>query len=182
MEDEGLVAADIELCLQSMGNSAISASSGESALEIASRIPFDLALLDIHLAGRLDGIATALELKRRFNLNVVFLTAHADGATLARAQQANPFGYLLKPFREQDLCVSIEMLAHQLRDKPKKPEGQETLLSELLEQMRRRKEDIEGAIRAIERVGAEPSSPGLLVRRKRGRPPGSRNRVISSSQ
>ncbi len=177
VEDEGLVAADIESSLQPLGNTTRIASSGELALQLVGQTRFDLALMDIRLPGKLDGIETALILKRRFRIGVIFLTAHADQETLTRAQQAQPFGYLLKPFREQDLRVSIELFTHYLGDQSVRPESQEKMMLELLGQMKRRKSDVEGAIRAMERVNAPLGETGLPVAVKRGRPTGSKKRA-----
>ena len=59
----------------------------------------DLALIDMMLAGDMDGIAVAEQMRARFNIPVVYLTAYVDQRLLKRAQIAEPFGYVLKPFR-----------------------------------------------------------------------------------
>ena len=65
--------------------------------------------MDIHLAGAMDGIKAAQQIYQKCKLPVLFLTAHSDVGTVERAQQANAFGYILKPFGERDLRIQIEM-------------------------------------------------------------------------
>ena len=101
VEDEAIVAADLQSRLPQLGYQvAGTAASGEHALALAEQVQPDLVLMDIHLPGTMDGIETAREMRARFRLPVVFLTAYAEGATLQRAKLAEPFGYILKPFEE----------------------------------------------------------------------------------
>jgi PAS domain S-box-containing protein len=86
--------------------------SGEEALRQAAEDPPDLVLMDIRLKGKCDGIETALQLRQRFDIPVIYLTAHADQATLNRAKLADPLGYLVKPFQETDLQASLQMALH----------------------------------------------------------------------
>ncbi len=110
VEDEGIVAADIESRLQHLGyHVSGSASSGEEALTSIPKNSPDLVLMDIRLAGQLDGVETAAEVRRRFDLPVVYLTAHTDQATLDRAKITESFGYIIKPFEERELQTNIEM-------------------------------------------------------------------------
>jgi sigma-54 dependent transcriptional regulator, acetoin dehydrogenase operon transcriptional activator AcoR len=109
-EDEGIVARDIESRLTSMGYTPVGwVISGEEAITAAEELHPDLVLMDIRLHGLIDGIDAARELRRRFGLPVVFLTAHADHSTLARVREARPLGYLLKPFQDKDLEISIAL-------------------------------------------------------------------------
>ncbi len=109
VEDEALVAMHLENCLKALGYEVRSASSGEEALELAQAWWPQLALMDIHLAGVIDGIEAADELRRRFHVPSVFLTAYADEQTIQRAKKAEPVGYLVKPFRERELHATIEV-------------------------------------------------------------------------
>src|SRR6185295_19674158 len=72
----------------------------------------DLVLMDIRIKGDMDGIEAAREIRERFNIPAVYLTAHADRETLDRAKLAEPLGYLIKPFQEAELLASIEMALH----------------------------------------------------------------------
>ncbi|NJK60428.1 MAG: hybrid sensor histidine kinase/response regulator, partial [Oscillatoriales cyanobacterium SM2_1_8] len=86
-----------------------SVASGEEALAMMATGQPDLALCDIQLAGAMDGVALSEILQERFDIPVVFLTAHADVVTLERAKRVQPFGYIVKPFQEKDLHVSLEV-------------------------------------------------------------------------
>src|SRR3954447_17041452 len=97
VEDEGIVAQDLQHTLADLGYDALPVvSSGEEAIAYAGEKCPDIVLMDIQIKGGLDGIQTADILKKRFDLPVVYLTAHADEATLARAKVTEPHGYLLK--------------------------------------------------------------------------------------
>lgn len=94
-------------------------ASGEEALIHAGREHPDLALMDISLHGQMDGVQTAERLLARFDVPVVFLTGLADDATLQRSREARAFGYVLKPFRPDDLKTSIDLALnkHQVESK-----------------------------------------------------------------
>ena len=113
VEDEQITAADIEDMLRGLGYAVTAAvASGEEALRRAAEDPPDLVLMDIRLKGKCDGIETAVQLRQRFDIPVIYLTAHADQETLNRAKLAEPLGYLVKPFQETDLQASLEMALH----------------------------------------------------------------------
>jgi PAS domain S-box-containing protein len=110
VEDEGIVAADIEERLRRLGyRIAGVVASGEEALrKVAGSMP-DLVLMDVILQGPMDGVQAAEEIRRQHQVPVVFLTAHADQATLQRAKVTEPFGYILKPFEERELHTTVEI-------------------------------------------------------------------------
>jgi CheY-like chemotaxis protein len=110
VEDEGIVAADIQRRLIRLGFSAPEvAGTAEKALEIAAAAKPDLVLMDIVLRGETDGISAAHKIRSELDIPVIFLTAHTDTTTLQRAKIAEPFGYVVKPFAERDLEVAIEI-------------------------------------------------------------------------
>lgn len=110
VEDDPTVADLIGRFLKLAGYQvAGSVGSGEQALIEAARLPPDLALMDIGLSGELDGVETAERLHARFDIPVVFLTGLADDDTIRRSREARAFGYLLKPFRQEDLKTSIDL-------------------------------------------------------------------------
>jgi len=109
-EDEGIVAADIEDRLRSLGYQVTATcSSGEEALQKIRENRPDLALMDIMIQGDMDGIETARRVREQFDIPVIFLTAYSDDATFQRAKITEPFGYLIKPFEERELRTNIEM-------------------------------------------------------------------------
>ncbi len=110
VEDEGIVAKDIADTLKSQGYDVPAiASSGEQAIEKAEQIQPDLVLMDIVLKGDMDGIAAAEQIRRRFDIPVVYLTAYTDDKTVQRAKITEPFAYITKPFETRELCTNIEM-------------------------------------------------------------------------
>src|SRR6266568_2556853 len=110
VEDETQVSNLIQRYLEKAGYSVVAClASGDAAVREAERLRPDLALMDIHLPGELDGVAAAEWLRERLNIPVVFLTGMADDETLLRSRGAEAFGYVLKPFRPEDLKASIEL-------------------------------------------------------------------------
>jgi two-component system, cell cycle sensor histidine kinase and response regulator CckA len=111
VEDEGLIARDIAQRLEQLGHRVVATvSTGEEAVEAAAHA--QLVLMDIRLDGRMDGIQAAEIIRRRFAIPVVFLTAHADRATLDRAKLAEPYGYIVKPVAPAALYTSIEIAVY----------------------------------------------------------------------
>ncbi len=113
VEDEALVALDIKERLLEMDYDVVdTVSSAEEAINSAQQHRPDLVLMDIMLEGEKDGIQAAEEMRKSFNIPVVFLTAHADEKTLERAKVTQPYGYIIKPFKEIDLRTTIEISLH----------------------------------------------------------------------
>jgi PAS domain S-box-containing protein len=113
VEDERIVAKDLQQTLAGMGYDAFAiASSAEEALSRASEKCPDLVLMDIRIKGKRDGIETAALLRERFGVPVVYLTAHADEATIERAKKTEPHGYLMKPVKSAELRSAIEVSIH----------------------------------------------------------------------
>lgn len=110
VEDESIFAVDLQQTLREMGYDAFAvAASAEQALAIVAQRAPSLILMDIRIRGEIDGIDTAALLRERFLVPIVFLTAHADAATLERAKATAPHGYLVKPVRNDELRTAIEM-------------------------------------------------------------------------
>jgi DNA-binding NarL/FixJ family response regulator len=109
VEDESLVAEDLQTCLAKSGFDVVGiADCAESARRLANAASPDLALLDIRLKGTEDGIDIAEHLRRE-RIGFVYLTSHADAATLARARTTEPLGYVLKPFDAREMVPVLEM-------------------------------------------------------------------------
>ncbi|MGM4887248.1 sensor histidine kinase [Tardiphaga sp. 20_F10_N6_6] len=116
VEDDRIVARDISEQLGRIGHSVIGVTArGEAAVELAISNRPDLVLMDIRLEGDIDGIDAARQIRGRCQIPVVFLTAYADDETVRRASQAEPFGYLLKPFEDLQLRTVIEMALYKDR-------------------------------------------------------------------
>ena len=109
VEDEEITALDIKFRLEKLGyNVPETVRSGESAVQKACAIQPDLILMDIVLAGKMDGITAALTLME-LDIPIVYLTAYADGETIKRARKTSPYGYLVKPFEDAELYTTVEM-------------------------------------------------------------------------
>jgi PAS domain S-box-containing protein len=110
VEDEAIVAADLSGKLRQLGYEVTGiAAAGEKAVEQAGSLRPQLVLMDIQLEGPMDGIEAAEAIRRRYDVPVIYLTAHSDAATLSRAKLSGPFGYILKPFEERELATQIEL-------------------------------------------------------------------------
>jgi len=110
VEDESIVSKDIQHSLKKLGyNVAGAASTGEKAIDLALDIKPDVVLMDIMLKGDMTGIEAASKIREELNIPVVYLTAYADEATLSKAKVSEPYGYIIKPFKEIDIHTSIEM-------------------------------------------------------------------------
>lgn len=110
VEDEQIVNDDIKTIIRKLGY-AVSATafSGKEAINKAKKKKPDLALVDVVLKGKMDGVDLASILRSRFNIPFVYLTAYGDDKTLERAKTTEPFGYILRPFEERNLQITIEM-------------------------------------------------------------------------
>ncbi|NYT05626.1 MAG: response regulator [Methanomicrobiales archaeon] len=113
VEDEQIVAMELKATLEKLGYEvAGSANNGPDAIDRAGSLSPDVVLMDIRLKGPMDGIEAAAAIAERFDLPVVYLTAHSDFDTLGRALETQPYGYLIKPFNDRTLYSTIEMAAH----------------------------------------------------------------------
>ena len=110
VEDEAIVGEELKISLEDMGYAVTSiVKSGEQTIEKADQERPDLILMDIKLKGQMDGIEAADLIRSRLDIPVIFLTAYADDDKIERAKLTMPFGYILKPFQDRDLEVTIEI-------------------------------------------------------------------------
>ncbi len=110
VEDESITAFDLQVRLESMGYTVPAlASSGDEAICAVRAHQPDLLLMDINIRGEKDGITVAQEIRESFDVPIIYLTAFTDAATIERASYTEPFGYLIKPFQEQELYSNVEM-------------------------------------------------------------------------
>lgn len=116
VEDESIVAKDIQNSLLKLGYNVVGiANNGNDAIERVVELAPDLVLMDIMIKGNLTGIEASEKIKEQINVPVIFLTAYADEGTLSRAKITEPYGYILKPFKEIDLHSNIEMAIYKHR-------------------------------------------------------------------
>lgn len=116
IEDEAIVARDLQSMVEKAGYEVCGlATTGEEALEMASQLKPDVALVDIIIKGSMNGIEIAQKIWHEMDIPVIYVTAYADDNTLNRAKETTPFGYILKPFEERELRISIEMALLKVR-------------------------------------------------------------------
>ncbi len=168
VEDEGIIAHDISSRLQALGHEVIKvASTAEEALEHAGGA--DLVLMDIRIDGAKDGITAAAEIRERYRVPVVFLTAFTDRSTLERAKIAEPFGYIVKPLAQAPLNASIEMAMYKHGMERKLEERQawlETILASIADAAI--VTDLEGRVLMLNR--AAETLTGYVEAEARGQP------------
>jgi two-component system, response regulator PdtaR len=110
VEDDKLIAHIEQWRLSKLGYDICgSAGTGIEALKCVAKMLPDIILVDIGLEGEMDGIETARQIKKDFNIPVIFVSAHVDGATIERARAIHPEGFIQKPFNDDDLRVAIEL-------------------------------------------------------------------------
>jgi DNA-binding NarL/FixJ family response regulator len=113
IEDEPIIAAKIEAALNNINFEVAGiAYTPEQAMRLLSTKYPDAALVDINLAGKYEGLVIGKAIDEIYRIPFVYLTAHADRATLAQAKLTNPAGYIVKPFEEEDLLVNLELAMH----------------------------------------------------------------------
>lgn len=110
IEDEALIAAEIRYSLEELGYSVVGhAMNGDKALDLFASTPADLVLLDISIKGTLSGIDLAKVLNEKYGTPFVYLTSFSDPVTLSKVKETSPYGYIVKPFNQDDLRVNIEL-------------------------------------------------------------------------
>lgn len=116
VEDESLVALDIERALTDLGYTVtgVSGTAEDAQRKFIETTP-DIVLMDICLRGDTDGITAAAQMKAKRGIPVIFLTAHSDDSTLARASIVDPSAYLVKPFKTSELKATIQMVRARMR-------------------------------------------------------------------
>jgi PAS domain S-box-containing protein len=120
VEDERIVADDIQRCLENFGYQVCDVvSSGQEALKVIKKFAPDLVLMDIVLRGNMNGIDTAERIRTHFNMPVIYLTAYADKKMLQRAKVTEPYGYIIKPIDDKELesTIEIALYKHKMEQK-----------------------------------------------------------------
>ncbi len=110
VEDEPIIASDIEMTLEDLGYEVIGIEDNAvDALKLIEKQHPDLVLLDINLEGDVDGVMLAQDINKQFQIPFVYLTSNADNLTINRVKRTKPAGFILKPFNEKDLKSNIEI-------------------------------------------------------------------------
>ncbi len=113
VEDEAILAMDLADRLEMMGYVVAGpVASGQEALSLFKEKSIDIVLMDIHLRGEMDGVDTALQIRKLRPVPLIYLTAQTDIPTVERAKATFPSAYLAKPFDEKNLYLAIEMALH----------------------------------------------------------------------
>lgn len=109
VEDEYILAINLQENLESLGYTVLDiADSGQMAIEKATELLPNLILMDIRLRGEMDGIQAGEQIWLRLQIPIIYVTGHSDKSTVERATLTSPFGYILKPIKEQELYVAIQ--------------------------------------------------------------------------
>ncbi len=144
VEDEAIAAENIAGRLRQQGYDVVGiVDSGAEAIAVAIKACPDLVLMDVMLKGEMDGITAATEIYALLEIPIVYMTAYSDDGTLQRAKGAHPFGYLVKPFKPQELKATVEIALHsrQNRNEMKQALLQSELLREQAEVINKLKSD-----------------------------------------
>ena len=123
VEDESIVAKDIQVTLEKLGYDVVGTiAEGEKVLDIVKDKTPDLILMDIMLKGKMTGIDTSIQIHKEVSVPIIYMTAYADKDTLSKAKMTQPHGYIIKPYKEVDLRTTVEiaLYKHKKEDKIKK--------------------------------------------------------------
>ena len=117
VEDEWIIANDIKNCLVDLGYMVSSiVATGEEAIEKAGQDVPDLVLMDIMLKGDINGIEAARVIcEQHNNIPIIYLTAYDNQYLVEQAKQTENFGYLLKPFKDRELHIAIDLALDKAR-------------------------------------------------------------------
>lgn len=132
VEDESIVALDIRYRLSKLGYEVVSlVETGEEAVSLVPEVAPDLILMDIMLAGEMDGIQAAGIITERWDVPIVYLTAYADEETLNRVKRTQSFGYIIKPFDDREIHTAIEMAHYKHNSEKRRREDRQWLQTTL---------------------------------------------------
>ncbi|HEX3036694.1 MAG TPA: response regulator [Thermodesulfobacteriota bacterium] len=133
VEDEKIVAMDLRDRLEKLGYAVSSiASSIEEALRKIKETRPDMVLLDIRLDHNTDGVKIAEQIRLRFKVPFIYMTAYADESTLEAAKKTAPYGYILKPFEDKEIHTTIQIVLYKYKMEQKIREETENSLAAII--------------------------------------------------
>jgi CheY-like chemotaxis protein len=110
VEDEPEVTETLKLTLNKLGYNVVGCeNTAENAIHSAGELHPDMVLMDIELAGKMDGVQAADTIRKKYHIPVIYITAICDTKTLERVGASIPYGFILKPFKEDELHTVIEI-------------------------------------------------------------------------
>ncbi|MBW3469983.1 hybrid sensor histidine kinase/response regulator [Arthrospiribacter ruber] len=161
-EDDHVSALLLKKALEKNNHHIIGISdSGERALEILEESPADIVMMDINLAGELDGIRTTEIINEKYDIPVVYLSASTDAETLSKVVGTNPSAYVIKPFNIRELNMVIELAIF----KDRKEKELQKLNNELEEKVKQRTADLAEANKELTRALEKEREIGELKSR-----------------
>lgn len=164
VEDEIVIAEEIVDRLKGLGfDVPCKVTSGEDAIKKSEETRPDLVLMDIKLEGDMDGIGAARQIRERFDIPVIYLTAYSDEKTLNNAKITQPYGYVTKPYEDRDLEITIEMALYKHKidmEIKRHEENLENMVEERTAEIRELKEFNENIVQSIQE--------GLIIEDKEG--------------
>ena len=126
VEDDNIISEDIKRSLEKLGYRPIECvSSGEQAINRIKKTKPDLVLMDIVLRGRINGIEAATQVRLEFDIPVIFLSAYTDDITLKRAKKAKPYGYISKPYSDEELEKEIQSALKKYKKQKNKTQSEQ---------------------------------------------------------
>ncbi|MCX8068870.1 MAG: response regulator [Thermodesulfovibrionales bacterium] len=148
VEDEALTALNLKVNLQSLGFEIVAIeSTGNGAIKSAKETKPDLILMDIALADSLNGIEASIEIKKDYDVPIIFLTAYNDEETINKAKMAEPYGYIVKPIDLRTLKTTIDVTLYKNRIYKK--------LKDTEEELRAKNELLEGINKDLQHIAIE---------------------------
>lgn len=118
VDDDNIIAKDIQNSLKKIGyDVSFIVNNGEEVIKRIKENDYDVVLMDIMLKGKMNGIETAKTIQNQYNTPVIFISTYVDNNSLSKAKTAEAYGYIMKPFKDKELQVTIEMtLANHKKD------------------------------------------------------------------
>ena len=162
VEDEAIIAMSLEQTLIKMHFNVVGISySGKDALEKAASLGPDLILMDIMLPGKMDGIEIAKIARSELNIPVIFLTAFSEDNIIERAKEAEPFGYILKPFQDREIKAAIEVALYKKEMEEKLRKAHD----ELEHRVKERTHELNNTLESLKRSESELTQNKLVLER-----------------